>query len=282
MTQKLKIWILFIIIALLFIVISLLSTGFAQEFISEKTFTSDEQRMIQRIKEEVVKELKEEGFLREQIELGIQDYIKKQQQVQSAANAEKERMANEKAKKVRRVSSTRDHIYGDPNAPISLIEYSDSECPFCKRFHQTAKQIVDAYQGKVNWVYRHFPLSMHNPVAQKQAEAAECANELGGNDGFWKYNDTIYARTRSNGNGFPITALVPLATELGFDTERFRQCLESGRQANRVKEDINEGIQIGVTGTPATFLLNNKTGDVRVKTGQKLEAFKADIEKMLE
>ena len=258
-----------------------LSTADAQEAGEPKTLT-DEQQLIQKIKKEIMQELREGEFLRQQIELGIKDHIKKQQQAQVAARAKKVRLANEKAKNVRRVSSARDHIYGNPNAPISLIEYSDFECPYCKRFHVIPKQIVEAYKGKVNWVYRHFPLGFHNPGAQKQAEASECANELGGNDAFWQYTDAIYARTKSNGQGFPVTELTPLATEIGLDGEQFRQCLDNGKQAGRVKEDSIEGARIGVTGTPATILLHNQTGETRVKTGaQPLAAFKADIEKML-
>jgi protein-disulfide isomerase len=242
----------------------------------------DEARLIQKIKEEILKELREGNFLAEQIELGIQNYIKKQEAAQADARAEEDRQAAEKAKSIRRVSMPRDHVYGNPNAPVSLIEYSDFECPFCKRFHSTAMEIVDAYGGKVNWVYRHFPLSMHNPGAQKEAEASECVAQLGGNDAFWKYADAIYARTQSNGNGFPLTQLVPLAKEIGIDENRFKECTDSGRYDGRVQEDLNEGSQIGVTGTPANFLLRNDTGEVIVKVGaQPLDAFKADIEKML-
>ncbi len=259
-----------------------LSTAFAQQDQGKQAGSDDEQRQIQRIKEEIMRELREGEFLREQIELGIQDYIKKQRQAQIAARAEKERLANERAKNVRRVSNGRDHIYGDPNAPISLIEYSDFECPYCKRFHATAKEIVQAYKGKVNWVYRHFPLSFHNPGAQKQAEASECANELGGNDAFWKYTDAIYARTKSGGKGFPVANLTSLAKKIGLDEQKFRQCLESGKQAARVKEDVTEAIQLGITGTPASILLHNQTGATRLKTGaQPLAAFKADIDRML-
>jgi protein-disulfide isomerase len=243
---------------------------------------TDEQRLTEKIKQEVMKELREGDFLRQQIELGIQEYAKKQQEAQVATRAEAARLANEKAKNVRRVSGTRDHIYGNSKAAISIIEYSDFECPFCKTFHPTPKELVKTYAGKVNWVYRHFPLAFHNPGAQKQAEASECANELGGNDAFWKYSDAIYARTRSNGKGFPLTDLTPLATEIGLDGEKFRQCVDSGKYAARVAEDMAEGARVGVTGTPASILVHNKTGDARFKSGaQPVAAFKADIDAML-
>lgn len=230
-----------------------------------------------------MKELRESDFLKKEIERGIQAYLEKQRQAQSASVAARQRLADEKIKDVRRVSSARDHIYGDPKAAISLIEYSDFECPFCKRFHPTAKKIVEASAGKVNWVYRHFPLRFHNPGAQKQAEAAECANELGGNDAFWQYTDAIYARTRSNGKGFALAKLTPLAQEIGLDGEKFQQCLNSEKYAARVLEDVAEGEAIGVIGTPATIILHNRTGAARLKTGAlPFAAFKADIEEMLD
>lgn len=245
--------------------------------------TSDEQKLVEKIKEAVMKELRESDFLSQQIELGIQNYIKKQQQAQVAARAEEERQANEKAKKVRRVSAPRDHVYGNPNAPVSLIEYSDFECPFCKRFHATAKEIVDAYGGKVNWVYRHFPLAMHNPGAQKEAEASECVAQLGGNDAFWKFANAIYARTKSNGNGFPLDQLVPLGKEIGLDEKQLKECIDAAKYALRVQEDLKEGIQIGITGTPANFLLRNDTGEVILKVGaQPSDTIKPDIDKLLE
>jgi protein-disulfide isomerase len=258
------------------------SLALAQQGSAPKTATTDEQRLIQKVKEEIMKELRDGDFLGQQIEIGIQKYIKKQQEAQAAARVHEERMAAEKAKNVRRVSASRDHIYGDPSASVSLIEYSDFECPFCKRFHATAKEVIDSYGGKVNWVYRHFPLPIHNPGAQKQAEASECAHQLGGNEAFWKFTDAIYARTKSNGNGFPLTQLVPLAREIGLDEKQFQECLDTGRQASRVQEDANEATQIGITGTPANILLNTKTGEVALKVGaHPAEAIKADVDRLL-
>lgn len=243
--------------------------------------TVSEQKLIDKVKEEVLKELRQGDFLREQIQLGIEEYLKRQREAQAAAQAEQQRLALQKIKNVRRVSA-RDHVYGHPRAPVSLIEYSDFECPFCKRFHATAKEIVKTYGDKINWVYRHFPLSFHNPGAQKQAEASECANELGGNEAFWKYADAIYERTKSNGQGFPLSQIVPLAKEIGLDEKKFAQCYESGKHEARVKEDFDEGQKIGINGTPANILLHNESGEVVFKSGAlPLEAFKPDIDKLL-
>ncbi len=229
--------------------------------------TDAEEALVERIKREVLRDLMRSGALDAQINAGIERYIAKQRAAQAAAGARKEQRSAALAKNIRPVSPQRDHIYGNPDAEVSLIEYSDFECPFCKRFHVTAKEVVDSYGGRVNWVYRHFPLAFHNPGAQKQAEASECANALGGNEAFWRYADKIYERTRSNGNGFPVNGLLPLAEEIGLDTEEFRVCLETGKFAGRVLEDYNDGTNIGITGTPGNVLRNNRTGRVVVRAG---------------
>jgi protein-disulfide isomerase len=249
---------------------------------AQNTSGIDEAALVERLKAEIIKELRDSGAIREAVEAGIQDFVKQQQEARANAEAMRAQQANTKAKNVRRVSAQRDHIYGNPDAPLSLIEYSDFECPYCKRFHATPKQLVEQYAGKVNWVYRHFPLSFHNPGAQKQAEASECAAEQGGNDAFWKYTDALYARTKSGGKGFPLSKLVPLAEEIGLDGAAFKECLDSGRHEARVKEDFQEGGAVGVSGTPATILLLNATGEVRLKSGaQPIQAFKTEIDRML-
>ncbi len=105
---------------------------------------------------------------------------------------------------------------------------------------------------------------------------------IGGNSAFWNFTDAVYARTQSNGNGFPLTGLAPLARELGLDAERFQRCMDSSKYEPRVKEDFMEGSQIGITGTPANILLHNRTGETVLRFGAlPLEAFKPDIDRML-
>ena len=222
--------------------------------------TDIDEALARRITEQVMRQLEESGYLQRQIEIGIKKFIAKQRAGQA-------RGGDQRAQKVRRVAAGRDHIYGNPNAELSLIEYSDFECPFCKRSHPTARKAVDEYGGRVNWVYRHYPLGFHNPEAQKEAEASECAAHLGGNESFWRYTDTLYLRTRSNGKGLPMSGLVPLAGELGLDEAAFKNCLDSGKFTKRVTEDFAEGQSIGITGTPGNVLLNNRTGKVRLVSG---------------
>lgn len=159
-----------------------------------------------------------------------------------------------------------DHVRGNRNAQILMIEYSDLECPFCKSFHPTAQRAVDEYDGKVAWVYRHFPLDQIHSKADKEAEAVECANELAGNDGYWKLTDKIFSVTPSN-NGLNLDDLPKLASDVGLNQSSFKNCLDSGKYAAHVEEDYQSGIKAGITGTPGTVLLNTKTNKTRLVPG---------------
>ncbi len=173
--------------------------------------------------------------------------------------------------------SAEDHIRGDAQAPVKLVEYSDLECPFCKSFHPTMQQVMDQYKGKVAWVYRHFPLSFHQN-AQKEAEATECANELGGNTAFWNYLDKIFERTTSNGTGFALNQLGPLAKEIGLDQVKFQSCLDSGKYAQHVADDMAGGAAAGVSGTPGTIAIASNGKTYPIEGAQPLAAVKAVID----
>ena len=196
------------------------------------------------------------------IERGISNFIDKQRAATEQARAERQQA---RARNLRPVDS-RDHILGDFDAPLTLVEYSDFECPYCKRFHPVVARLMANNPRQIRWVYRHFPLGFHNPGAHRQAEASECAAEAGGNDAFWKYTDLIYERTHSGGDGFPLAGLRPLAEEIGLDGRAFDECMASGRMRARVDRDYQDAQSAGVTGTPAGFLLN-RHGDLRFIAG---------------
>lgn len=110
-----------------------------------------------------------------------------------------------------------DHIRGSVDSPVKIVEYSDLECPFCKRHHDTMKEVINKYgEDKVAWIYRHLPLASLHSKAPKEAEATECAAELGGNDGFWKLTDKIFEVTPAN-NGLDLEILPSLAYEVGLE-----------------------------------------------------------------
>lgn len=154
-----------------------------------------------------------------------------------------------------------DHVLGNPNADVLIIEYSDTECPFCKRFHETMLQVMEQYgkSGQVAWVYRHFPLDQLHSKARKEAEALECAGELGGNNAFWKYTDRLYEITPAN-DGLKESQLPEIAIFVGLDAAAFSACLASGKYAERVNRDFESGANIGVRGTPYSIVWNRKTG----------------------
>lgn len=195
----------------------------------------------------------------ERVERGIEAYVAKQRR-------EQQERPNRLAKNAPPPSKD-DHVYGNRSAPIALIEYSDFECPYCKRFHDSVKQLVDGSNGQVSWIYRHFPLEGHNPGAEKQAEASECAAELGGNDTFWRFTDAIFTRTHSGGRGFPVADLAPLAEKLGLNKTKFSECLDSGRYAGRVRQQLIDGQRAGINGTPGSILFDRRSGNVRAVIG---------------
>jgi protein-disulfide isomerase len=162
-----------------------------------------------------------------------------------------------------RAVSADDHILGSPDANVIIIEYSDTECPFCKRFHTTMHQIIDKYgkDGSVAWVYRHFPLVQLHPKAPKESEALECAGDLGGNSKFWDYADKLYEITPSN-NGLDLALLPQIAEDVGLNRDAFVTCLDSGKHAQKVKDDLEDATEAGGRGTPYSVItLKKKIGN---------------------
>ncbi len=177
-----------------------------------------------------------------------------------------------------------DHILGNPNAPVVIVEYSDTECPFCKNFHTTMHNILDKYgkEGKVAWVYRHLPITNLHPKAWKEALATECAAVVGGgSSAFWKYTDRIYSITPSN-NGLDDSALTDTAKAQGLSLDKFQSCLTTKATETKVKKDYANGVDIngGRPGTPTNvFILQNplesdkRTALEKIVRNEGLDAF---------
>lgn len=155
-----------------------------------------------------------------------------------------------KLKNFRPVDET-DHIRGMANAPIKLVVYTDLECPACKYFHQQLKQIEADYveTGKVALVIRNFPLDILHQKARAEAQATECASELGGNDKYWQFVDKVFEITPSN-DGLELAKLDEIAQTLGIEAKGFKACLETNKYADKVEKSVQEAVALGAQGTP--------------------------------
>lgn len=148
-----------------------------------------------------------------------------------------------------------DHIRGDVNAPIKLVEYSDFDCPFCSRFHDVMNDVIEKYDGEVAWVFRQFPLEQLHPQAPAVAVASECVAEIGGNDAFWKYADAYFG-ARGSGDKTAHSELIPRSvTSAGVSQQAFTECFESGRLTEAVQSDMDNAVETGGRGTPWSIIV---------------------------
>jgi protein-disulfide isomerase len=145
------------------------------------------------------------------------------------------------------VTADPSRLKGDANAPVTIVEFSDFQCPFCKQATPTLAEVLRKYEGKVRLSYRDFPLRQIHPQAQKAAEAARCAAEQGK---FWEYHDLLFADQAK----LDVQSLTEHARSLKLSGQPFEQCLASGRYTAAVGKDLEEGRQAGVSGTPAFFI----------------------------
>lgn len=179
------------------------------------------------------------------------------------------------------VSADDDSFLGPENAKVTIIEFSDYQCPFCRSFwRDTLNQIKEKYidSGKsVKFVYRDFPLSFH-PMSQKYAEAAECA---GDQNKYWEMHDKIFFEQDKLGQGtisaYTEDDLKKWAAEISLKVSEFNQCLDSGKYVNEVKKDFDDGSKAGVNGTPS-FFINGKV----LVGAQPIQAFIQIIDLELE
>jgi len=214
------------------------------------------------------------------VEKGLENYVTKMQDQQQQQVQANNQNAADMAKNVPPVTAE-DHIYGNADAEISLVEYSDFRCPFCARFHTTAKQIVDESNGKVNWVYRHYPLPSHDPAATSIANASECIAEIAGNDKFWEFTNDVFDRFSTPDSITTDEGVLALAKELGISESELSTCMESEKYVDKIVEQRNDGGNAGVTGTPGTIVLNNSTKEtVPVKGAQPIEKVREAIDQL--
>ena len=160
-------------------------------------------------------------------------------------------------------------IRGAADAPVTIVEFSDFECPFCKQAHPTLKQLLERYPGKVRLAYRDFPLDSIHPKARRASEAARCAHDQGK---FWEYHDVLFTQSPQ----LAPNDLRRYAGQVGIDVTKFDSCLATGVHKAAVQRDLDEGNRLGITGTPA-FFINGRT----LTGAQPLEAFTRLIDQEL-
>ena len=184
-----------------------------------------------------------------------------------------------------KISADDDPVIGDPNAPISIIEFSDFQCPFCARFHiQTLPSILEEYvdQGKVKLIFRDFPIQNIHPNALPASVAAECANEQGK---FKEMHDKLF-EYQNQWNRVETVDAVSLfneyAVEMNLEQETFESCLSNGKYIDEIKKDLEDGRDYGVSGTPGFFIGNDKIGYVELKGAQPFDSFKKVIDAQLD
>lgn len=177
-----------------------------------------------------------------------------------------------------------DHIIGNPDADIVIVEYSDFECPFCKGFHETMLKVMDEYgpTGKVAWVYRHFPLTQIHKQAQPAAEATECVAKLGGNEKFWEYANTI---SKESPESLTTENLLSTAVAIGIAEGEFKACLASDYPKQEVAKDIQDGNAIAAVdkqfGTPYNILISKSGVQIPIKGNQPYANVKGAIDAIL-
>ncbi len=189
------------------------------------------------------------------------------------------------APQIIKVSLDDDPFKGNENAPVTIVEFSDFQCPFCSRFYeQTLPAIMENYvdTGKVKFVYRDLPLDSLHPNARPAHIASECADEQGK---FWGYHDVLFDK-QSEWGRLPAAdlqrTLTQYATDLGLESASFETCLESDAIADEVNKDALDAARYGATGTPAFFIGNEKDGFVKLTGAQPFSAFQLEIDNQLE
>jgi protein-disulfide isomerase len=167
------------------------------------------------------------------------------------------------------ISVTGEPSKGSENAPVTIVKFEDFHCPFCKQVQPTFNELLSRYNGKVRLVHKDLPLESLHPQARQAAEAARCAYEQGK---FWEYHDKLYA----NSPKASADDLKSYAKEVGLNVDSFDRCLTSGKYKAVVQQDLKEGTQLGLTGTPTIFINGRE-----ISGNQPLEAFEAIIDEEL-
>lgn len=193
-------------------------------------------------------------------------------------------LPTEQEKQPIKISADDDPIRGSKDAPITIIEFSDFQCPFCARFHvQTLPLLLENYidTGKAKLVYRDFPIQSIHPNAMAASVAAECADDQGK---YWQYHDTLFENQNQWSKletSEAVILFVQYTEALELNQEQFNSCLTSGKYIEEIRNDLDDGRNYGVTGTPGFFIGNDELGFIEVKGAQPFENFQKVLDLQL-
>jgi len=158
-------------------------------------------------------------------------------------------------------------LYGKNGARITLQEFGDIECPYCRKMHTDIKQVIDHSEGVINWEFKHFPLGMHNPVAAIEAQAIECIKESYNNRTAWLSIDKFITDTQGNGKG--IKDIPNFVRSFGLNGSLINNCIASDDHKEKINQDYEDGRKAGITATPAVRIIDNQTGKEYLLKGYK-------------
>ncbi|MBI3397327.1 thioredoxin domain-containing protein [Candidatus Woesebacteria bacterium] len=162
------------------------------------------------------------------------------------------KLSSDQVKKIPPVTST-DHFKGSKESKVTLIEYFDLQCPYCKQFHPVVEQALNEYKGQLAWVVRDYPLYSIHSKAEPAAEAAECVAAIGGADSYWNFIDKVMA-----GQPESLDRLPAIVSQVGVSSTKVVSCAQAKTYKGAIDSDYNGGVTAGVTGTPGNFIINQK------------------------
>lgn len=205
-------------------------------------------------------------------------------EIKTAPTQQTQQPTQPAAPQVFRVSLDDDPVKGNPDAPVTIIEYSDFQCPFCLRFFQQTLPLIEQNYidtGKIKFVYKDLPLDSLHPNARAAHIAAECADEHGK---FWEYHDVLFEK-QPQWNSLASSELentfTEFATDMGLQAASFESCMQSPNIADEVNNDTLEAASFGATGTPTFFIGNEKDGFIKLVGAQPFVVFQNVIDNQL-
>lgn len=178
-------------------------------------------------------------------------------------------------------TDTSERVYGNPDARFSIVTFSDLECPYCKSFHNTPKEVVDQSGGAVNYEFKHLPLDFHNPAALQGSVMVECVAKEKGNKYAWGFIDQYFKNTKTNGGG--VTDLDGLAKQFGLSSGQIAACKTNKEIADRISSDLAFAREAGVSGTPSSYVVDTVGGNsIQIGGAQGAQVFMNAVRSLLE